>query len=58
MVVATGAVLFGGVFLDLSAYPVTKAVVYGIELVELGIGATVAATIVVMFLQLARDENR
>lgn len=53
-VVATGSLAFGRSFLDLSAYPVSKAVVYGIELVELGIGATVATTVVVLFVQLGR----
>jgi multicomponent Na+:H+ antiporter subunit B len=52
--VAAGPVLLGHPFLDLAAYPVPKAVVYGTELVELGIGATVAATLVVMVLELAR----
>jgi len=56
--VALGALAFGGTFLDLSAYPVTKAVVYGVELVELGIGATVAATVLVLFLQLGRGAER
>ncbi|WP_435348770.1 MnhB domain-containing protein [Haloarchaeobius sp. HRN-SO-5] len=56
--VATVAILFGGEFLDLSAYPVPKAVVYGVELVELGIGATVATTILVMVLQLGVEADR
>ncbi|MFD1589423.1 MnhB domain-containing protein [Halorientalis brevis] len=55
--IATGALVFDRVYLDLTAYPVPKAVVYAIELVELGIGATVAATILVMFLALARGES-
>lgn len=55
---ALGAIAVGGSFLDLSAYPVTKAVVYGVELVELGIGATVAATVLVLFLQLGRGAER
>jgi multicomponent Na+:H+ antiporter subunit B len=56
--VATGALLLGAPFLDLGAYPIPKAVVYGVELVELGIGATVAATVLVLFLQLAGGEPR
>jgi multicomponent Na+:H+ antiporter subunit B len=56
--VAVGALAFGGPYLDLSVYPVPKAIVYGVELVELGIGATVATTVLVMFLQLGRGADR
>jgi multicomponent Na+:H+ antiporter subunit B len=55
--VAVGALAFGGTVLELAAYPVPKAVVYGIELVELGIGATVATTLLAMFLQLGGERR-
>lgn len=56
--VAGGALVFGRPFLDLTAYPVEKAVVYGVELVELGIGATVATTVIVLFLQLSQEDQQ
>jgi multicomponent Na+:H+ antiporter subunit B len=51
--VAGGSLLLGESFLELGAYPVEKAVVYGTEAVELGIGATVAATVSVLFFEIA-----
>ncbi len=60
-VVAVGGVLLGTTFLGLEAYRtatgVEKAVVYAVELVELGIGATVATTILVMVTQLGRASS-
>ncbi|MDG5776986.1 MnhB domain-containing protein [Haloarculaceae archaeon H-GB2-1] len=55
--VAAGPLAFGGTFFDLSAYPFPKAVVYGIELVELGIATTVAATVLLLFLELAGGDD-
>ena len=49
VLVAGGPVVLGAEFLDLSAYPVAKAVVFGVEAVELCIGATVATTVVLLF---------
>lgn len=43
-------VLLGGRFLDFGVLPLTKAFVYGVEFVEVGIGVTVAATVVVLLL--------
>ncbi|SFL06233.1 multicomponent Na+:H+ antiporter subunit B [Halogranum rubrum] len=48
-----GAMLFGGAFLQYNAYPYSHASKYGIELVELGIGATVAGIITGLFFLLA-----
>ena len=56
--VAVAAIVFGGPYLDLSAYPVPKAVVYGVELIELGIGATVATAIVAMVVEVGRRGRR
>lgn len=53
-VVALGSLAFGGAILELGSFPVAKAVVYGIEVVELAIAATVTATAVVLFFALAR----
>jgi multicomponent Na+:H+ antiporter subunit B len=55
--VALGSVALGAPFLDLATYPVPKAVVYGVELVEVGIGTTVAATVLVMFLELGGSDG-
>ena len=56
--VAVAPILFGGPYLDLAAYPVPKAVVYGVELIELGIGATVATAIVAMVVEVGRRGRR
>ena len=48
-----GPLLFGGTFLEFSAYPGDKGALYAIELVELGIGVTVAATVVTLFFEIA-----
>lgn len=52
--IGIGAVLSGGAFLDYAALGFGKSgVKYGIELVELGIGAVVSGVIVALFLSLA-----
>lgn len=56
--VAVAAIVFGGPYLDLPAYPVPKAVVYGVELIELGIGTTVATAIVAMVVEVGRRGRR
>lgn len=48
-----GSMLFGGAFLQYVAYPYSEASKYGIELVELGIGAIVAGIITGLFFLLA-----
>ncbi|MFB6303866.1 MAG: MnhB domain-containing protein [Haloferacaceae archaeon] len=52
---ATGAatVLLGGAFLEFTVVPGSKGPLYAIELIEVGIGVTVAATIVVLFFEIA-----
>jgi multicomponent Na+:H+ antiporter subunit B len=57
-VVVFGAVAFaglalGGSFLRLDAFPVPKSTVYATELVEVGIGFTVAGVVVVLLFELA-----
>jgi multicomponent Na+:H+ antiporter subunit B len=51
--VGVGPTRYGGTFLEFTAYPGSKGALYAIELVELGIGVTVAATIVVLFFELS-----
>ncbi|WP_440991863.1 MnhB domain-containing protein [Haloarchaeobius baliensis] len=61
--VASGVVCFGlvallgltagGAFLQLDVLPIPKATVYATEAIEVGIGATVAAVIVVLFVRIA-----
>ncbi|WP_224447242.1 MnhB domain-containing protein [Haloprofundus salilacus] len=53
LAVALGSMLLGGEFLQYSAYPVYHASKYGIELVELGIGAVVAGIITGLFFLIA-----
>jgi multicomponent Na+:H+ antiporter subunit B len=56
--VALGSLALGGAFLDAGAYgvlPVAKAPVYAVELVEVGIGFTVAAVLGVLFLELGGE---
>lgn len=53
--VGLGALLLGGSYLQYDVYPLKKATTYGIELVELGIGATVTAVVVLFFFGLAGD---
>lgn len=49
--VAAGSALTGGAFLEPSQYPVPTA--YPVELVEVGIGVTVASIVTLLFLELA-----
>jgi multicomponent Na+:H+ antiporter subunit B len=59
-VVATSSLLLGGTFLDASGYarlPVSKAVVYAVESVEVGIGITVASVIVLLFFRIAGGQT-
>ena len=50
--VALGGYLVGGSFLALDAFPIPKSTVYATELVEVGIGATVAGVVVALFFEL------
>ncbi|WP_227133164.1 MnhB domain-containing protein [Halorubellus salinus] len=52
-VVALAGLASGGAFLQLDVLPIPKATVYATEAIEIGIGATVAAVIVVLFLRIA-----
>lgn len=55
-VVAGGSLLLGGGFLDAGAYatvPVADAVVYAVELVEIGIGLAVAGVVATLFFALS-----
>jgi len=52
-VVALAGLAFGGAFLQLDVLPIPKATVYATEAIEIGIGATVAAVIVVLFVRIA-----
>jgi multicomponent Na+:H+ antiporter subunit B len=57
--VASVTLVLGGEFLDAGVYrglPVPKAAVYAVELVEVGIGVTVASVVVLMFFQISRAE--
>ena len=51
--VALTGVALGGAFLQFDVIPIPKATVYATEAVEVGIGATVAAVIVVLFVRIA-----
>lgn len=53
VLVGVGPALFGGTFLAVDAYPGPDGALYAIEVLEVGIGATVAATIVVLFFEIA-----
>ncbi|MFC4356689.1 MnhB domain-containing protein [Halobium salinum] len=53
LLVAVGSLPLSGEFLQYTAYPVPHASKYGIELVELGIGALVAGVIVGLFFLVA-----
>jgi len=53
LLVAMGTLAVGGAVLEVTAVPLEKGAVYAVELVELGIATTVAATIVVLFFRLA-----
>ena len=52
-VVALAGIATGGAFLQFDTLPIPKASVYATEAVELGIGATVGAVVVVLFVNLA-----
>jgi len=52
-VVALAGIASGGAFLQFDRLPIPKASVYATEAIELGIGATVAAVVVVLFVTLA-----
>ena len=51
--VALAGVALGGAFLQFDVIPIPKATVYATEAVEVGIGATVAAVVVVLFVRIA-----
>lgn len=51
--VGIGPKLFGGTFLELTTYPGKKGALYAIEIIEIGIGVTVAATVVVLFFEIS-----
>nr|WP_303648807.1 MnhB domain-containing protein [Haloarchaeobius litoreus] len=51
--VAVGPLAFGGTPFELTAYPGAKGPLYAIEVVEVGIGVTVAATVVVLFFEIS-----
>lgn len=56
--VALAGVVAGDAFLGFAGLPIPKPSVYATEAIELGIGATVAAVVVVLFAALAtRDEE-
>ncbi|WP_321112484.1 MnhB domain-containing protein [Halorussus salinisoli] len=52
-VVGIVTAVYGGTFLEFTAYPGSKGALYAIELVEVGIGVTVAATIVILFFEIS-----
>ncbi len=56
--VALAGVAAGGAFLQFDVLPVPKASVYATEAIELGIGATVAGVVVVLFVALGSDGSR
>ncbi|MGM0397901.1 MAG: MnhB domain-containing protein [Halobacteriota archaeon] len=51
--IGLGALAFQGRFLEYIAYGIDHGVKYGIELVELGIGAVVSGVIISLFMSLA-----
>jgi multicomponent Na+:H+ antiporter subunit B len=51
--VALAGLAAGGAFLQLDVLPIPKATVYATEAIEVGIGATVATVIVVLFVRIA-----
>ena len=52
-VVALAGITSGGAFLQFDRLPIPRASVYATEAIELGIGATVAAVVVILFVTLA-----
>lgn len=55
--IGLGAIAFQGHFLEYVAYGFDHGVKYGIELVELGIGAVVSGVIISLFMSLAAGYN-
>jgi len=55
--IALAGVAYGGAFLQFDVLPVPKASVYATEAIELGIGATVGAVLVVLFVNLYDTEE-
>jgi multicomponent Na+:H+ antiporter subunit B len=58
-VVAAASLALGGAFLDAGVYaalPVPDAAVYAVELVEIGIGVTVASVVALLFFGIARAD--
>lgn len=55
--VALAGVAFGGDFLQFDVLPIPKASVYATEAIELGIGATVGAVLVVLFVNLYDEDS-
>ena len=53
VVVGAGPLAIGGSFLELTAYPGSKGPLYAIELLEVGIGVTVAAVILILFFEIS-----
>ena len=53
VLVGLGALVSGGLFLQYEAYEIYHGTKYGIELVELGIGAIVSGIILSLFMNLA-----
>ncbi|WP_440988324.1 MnhB domain-containing protein [Haloarchaeobius baliensis] len=51
--VGVGPLAFGGTPFELTAYPGAKGPLYAVEVVEVGIGVTVAATVVVLFVEIS-----
>lgn len=51
--IGLGSILLGGAFLEYQTYPIAHASKYGIELVELAIGAIVAGVVVGLFFVLS-----
>lgn len=51
--VALGGVFLGGAFLDVTRVPIPNGTVYAVELVEIGIGVTVASVITLLFFEIA-----
>jgi multicomponent Na+:H+ antiporter subunit B len=55
-VVALAGVASGGAFLQLDVLPIPNATVYATEAIEVGIGATVGAVIVVLFVRIGQGD--
>ncbi|MFC5368395.1 MnhB domain-containing protein [Salinirubrum litoreum] len=56
-VVALAGLAFGGAFLQLDVLPIPNATVYATEAIEVGIGATVGAVIVVLFVRIGEGNT-